>query len=137
MVTTDASLCIISLVVLTVVGEGQMASMQGISMDREPEDLMDREIRAPFNGMRGKRDYVDYDDLYSQFARKRAPFNGMRGKRAPFNGMRGKRGEEDDQLEQVKRAPMASQDIVGRWNRYLNLVKRRQNRAGFVGMRGK
>merc|ERR1740137_238624 len=97
--------------------------------------------RAPFNGMRGKR--ASFNGMRGKRAPlygmrgKRAPFNGMRGKRAPFNGMRGKRGEEDDQLEQVKRAPMASQDIVGRWNRYLNLVKRRQNRAGFVGMRGK
>ena len=55
---------------------------------------MDRFIRAPFNGMRGKKDATDENNIYRQLLLKRAPFNVMRGKRAPFNGMRGKRGEE-------------------------------------------
>merc|ERR1712029_1170279 len=57
----------------------------------------ERHIRAPFNGMRGKR-AQDIDDDYHQINRwllKRAPFNGMRvkrGGRAPGAGFVGMRG---------------------------------------------
>ena len=96
----------IMLVILSMSGKG-MTSAQEQSNSKE---LLDRDIRAPFNGMRGKRDPSD-DAFYNrvglvinmlrrlvichfQMLLKRAAFTGMRGRRAPFNGMRGKRGEE-------------------------------------------
>ena len=92
-----------------------MTSMQEQSNSKE---LLDRDIRAPFNGMRGKRDPADDNEIYNrvgfviiiirtfviclfQMLLKRAAFTGMRGRRAPFNGMRGKRGEEGVGLREV------------------------------------
>ena len=43
-----------------------MASMQGMSDNEEQGRLMDRDIRAPFNGMRGKRLQADQYDIYSR-----------------------------------------------------------------------
>ena len=70
MVTADAAVCIISLVFMIVVRDGEMASpsMQGITMNREQGNLMNRVKMATFYGMRGKRDFMDYEDLYSQVA---------------------------------------------------------------------
>ena len=74
----------------------QITNMQGMSGNTDQDMIMDRFIRAPFNGMRGKKDDTDEKMVYRQLLMKRAPFNGMRGKRAPFNGMRGKRGGEEE-----------------------------------------
>jgi len=81
----------------------------------------ERHIRAPFNGMRGKR-AQDIDDDYHQINRwllKRAPFNGMRGKRDFENGL-----YEDYNDQEL--------------NLLSELVKRggRAPGSGFVGMRG-
>ena len=47
-----------------------MASMQGMSDNREQGRLMDRDIRAPFNGMRGKRLQADQYNIYSRVSLK-------------------------------------------------------------------
>ena len=71
--------------------------MQGMSSSSKDKGVvMDRVIRAPFNGMRGKKDDTDENDMHRQLVLKRAPFNGMRGKRGPFNRMWVKRGEEEE-----------------------------------------
>ena len=43
-----------------------MTSMQGMSDNREQGRPMDRDIRAPFNGMRGKRLQAEDYDIYSR-----------------------------------------------------------------------
>ena len=43
-----------------------MASMQGMSDNEEQGRLMDRDIRAPFNDMRGKRLQADQYDIYNR-----------------------------------------------------------------------
>jgi hypothetical protein len=47
-----------------------MASIQVMSDNREQGRLMDRDIRAPFNGMRGKRLQADDYDIYSRVSFK-------------------------------------------------------------------
>merc|ERR1711860_3976 len=78
----------------------------------------ERHIRAPFNGMRGKRTKDDYQ--INRWLLKRAPFNGMRGKRDFENGLY----EDYHDQEEL--------------NLLSELVKRRGRApgAGFVGMRG-
>ena len=98
----------------------QITNMQGMSGNTDQDVIMDRFIRAPFNGMRGKKDDTDEKMVYRQLLMKRAPFNGMRGKRAPFNGMRGKRAPFNGM--RGKRAPFNGM---------------REKRAPFNGMRGK
>ena len=46
----------------------EMTSMQGMSSIRDPGTFMYRDTRAPFNGMRGKREYLDdeYADIYNR-----------------------------------------------------------------------
>ena len=45
-------------------GKG-MTSMQEQSIDKEHWRFFERDIRVPFNGMRGKRDPT-FDDIYKQ-----------------------------------------------------------------------
>jgi len=89
----------------------------------EDENVMDRHIRAPFNGMRGKRYPSDNEEGLSNFNRwtmKRAPFNGMRGKRVMEE--QGFNPQEDEQLNY--------------WSEML-AKRARGVGAGFVGMRGR
>ena len=47
------------LMVMATMAETEMTSLQGMESNREQGILLDRETRAPFNGMRGKRDQED------------------------------------------------------------------------------
>jgi len=87
---------------------------------QSPDGELYRDIRAPFNGMRGKREGLN--DVYNRVENlvKRASFTGMRGRRAPFNGMRGKR---------------ITEDVNDLWNKFL-FKRARGGNSGFVGMRG-
>ena len=126
----------IMVAMLSVSSKG-MTSMQEQSNSKE---LLDREIRAPFNGMRGKKDDTDEKMVYRQLLIKRSPFNGirvkrspfnsMRGTRAPFNGMRGKRAPFNGM--RGKRAP-----FNGMRGKRAPFNGMRGKRAPFNGMRGK
>jgi len=81
----------------------------------EGSDTFDRQMRAPFNGMRGKR----------------FPLNlNMYRKRAPFNGMRGKRDYEDIIPYQT------DGDDLDLWTTFQEEKRGRGFGSGFVGMRG-
>jgi len=56
-------------------------SLANFPIEEQDENIVDRQIRAPFNGMRGKRYPSSNEDFNRWFSGKRAPFNGMRGKR--------------------------------------------------------
>ena len=49
---------------MATMAETEMTSLQGKESNREQGILLDRENRAPFNGMRGKRD--PGDNFYSR-----------------------------------------------------------------------
>jgi len=97
-----------------------LATCEGYNLNT-PEELetMERQLRAPFNGMRGKRGPFSLN-MYKKFLLKRAPFNGMRGKR----------GEEEN-LNQYE----TDQDELGLWG--LHDKRGRGSGSGFVGMRGR
>ena len=47
---------VIVIIVMTAICESEMASNQDMDKVREIEMILNRDIRAPFNGMRGKKD---------------------------------------------------------------------------------
>jgi hypothetical protein len=66
MASANAAVFTMLLVFLIIVGEGEMASIQGNTVDREQRSPMVRVFKAPLHIMRGKRDFMNYDDLTSQ-----------------------------------------------------------------------
>merc|ERR1719219_265445 len=113
----SANLSIWMIVTVVVV---TLSTCEGYNLDA-PEELetMDRQLRAPFNGMRGKRGPFSLN-IYKKFLLKRAPFNGMRGKR----------GEEEN-FNQYD----TDRDELGLWG--LQDKRGRVPGSGFVGMRGR
>merc|ERR1711879_163958 len=103
-----------------VVVVAALSTCEGYNLNA-PEELetMERQVRAPFNGMRGKRGPFSLN-MYKKYLLKRAPFNGMRGKR----------GEEEN-LNQYE----SDQDELGHWGHYDK--RGRGFGSGFVGMRGR
>ena len=61
MILYDAAVYSKLLILIILVGEGQMASME-----REQGNHMVRGIKMPLHLVRGKRDFMDYQDLNSQ-----------------------------------------------------------------------
>merc|ERR1712018_508404 len=58
-----------------------LATCEGYNLNEQEElDTFERQLRAPFNGMRGKRGPFSLN-MYKKYLLKREPFNGMRGKR--------------------------------------------------------
>merc|ERR1712029_1088644 len=100
-------------------------SLANFPIEEQDENIVDRQIRAPFNGMRGKRYPSSNEDFNRWFSGKRAPFNGMRGKRMFEDGP--DYNSEDEQLDfwsQLMAARQAKRGLRGAG-------------AGFVGMRGR
>merc|ERR1711874_365300 len=97
-----------------------LATCEGYNLNAPEElDLMERQLRAPFNGMRGKRGPFSLN-MYKKYLLKRAPFNGMRGKR----------GEEENSTQYE-----TDRDELGLWG--LQDKRGRGHGSGFVGMRGR
>jgi len=104
-----------------------MLIQMGQSNINIPDDFtINRQIRAPFNGMRGKRLVSDHENV------DLGNFNRWMLKRAPFNGMRGKRDFEERSNEDVYN----QDDQLNFFPQYLAEKRARGAGSGFVGMRG-
>merc|ERR1711884_432512 len=85
----------------------------------EDTEGLERQARAPFNGMRGKRLPLSLN-MYKKLLLKRAPFNGMRGKR------------DYEDLDPYVR----DGDDLDLWTAFQEEKRGRGMSSGFVGMRG-
>jgi len=105
-----------------------MLIQMGQSNINIPDDYtISRQIRAPFNGMRGKRVVSDNENV------DLGNFNRWMLKRAPFNGMRGKRDFEERSNEDFY---SSQDDQLNFLPQYLAEKRARGAGSGFVGMRG-